>query len=313
MLLLAAQAEPSSIETIPLPVLITSAVGAIAAALVIWGAVRNLYVNTVGRRRDRYRRLHRLGVGAQLPFFTAVLGEPPAVQRTVHKDDYLVPLQPEDLGYEPEGIHYGRESRIFTVSVFVDRDFFVQAVANTDQTVLAYSVTTRSKRFKPRFQARRPLGPIERWRWRRQTGERYRPLVDLTLGQTRFADLDSTDPDHFAPPHFRIRVGAHNFDYAEYKYFGNPGHYQSFAWAASDVARQGKLGAIMGVRGEIEGEEWPNQDARQQPEWSEMPKTQAFRRETTITTYTVISVELPLINYPLPRCGPSEHEVRTLI
>jgi len=199
------------------------------------------------------------------------------------------------------------------VCTFIDRDYYVQTVSDEDETVLAFSVTTRSVRFKPRFHGLRRLGWVERWRWRRRFGSRYRPLVDITLGKTRFADLDSPDPANFAPPHFIVSMGAHNHAYSEFRYFGNPANYQTYIWTASDAARQGRFGNGMAVWKEIGGDEWPDPsiDPGRQPEWSSMPDTQRFRRETVITTYTVVSGSLWIENYPLARFGPHENEVRT--
>jgi hypothetical protein len=295
-----------------------SLVGAAAALLVLTGAVRAWYRRTLGRRRDRYGRLARLGTGAQLSFFASVLGEPPAMQETILKEDYAEIVSSNESDYEPDlddfAIQRRYVSKTFVVSTFIDRDYYVQTICDEDQTVLAFSVTTRSKRFRPRYQILRPLGPIERWRWRRSTGQGYKPLVDIKLGRTTFAQLDSKDPEHFSPPHFRIAVGAHNHFYSEFAHFGNPGHYQWFVWSSTDAARQGRLGPIYAARQEIDGGEWPDpdKDTAQEPDWSEMPETQRFRQDTVITTYTAVSGALWEENYPLPRFGPHENDVRTL-
>ena len=69
----------------------------------------------------------------------------------------------------------------------------------------------------------------------------------------------------------------------------------------------------MAIFQEIEGEEWPNPNEDViEPEWASMSETQQFRRETVITTYTVIGVSLGLENYPVDRFGPHEILVRTL-
>lgn len=109
----------------------------------------------------------------------------------------------------------------------------------------------------------------------------------------------------------RLRLGAHNFDYSEFTYYGNPGRYQSFVWSASDVARQGRLGSLAAARAELPADE--SLGTREgEPEWSELIELQRFRRETAITTYTVCSGRLQLDNYPTARFGVGEHEVRTL-
>jgi hypothetical protein len=283
--------------------------GGFAGLLAIGGATRGWWRRTLGRRADRYARIARLGTGAHLSFFIAVLGEPPAMRVTMVKEDYV---EDADLvaGQEPQ---MRLVSRSFEVSTFIDRDYYVQTISDGDETVLAFSVTTRSRRFQPVYQVQRPPGLLERWRWRRQWGDPYRPLVNIKLGRTTFADLDPHDPDQFSGPHFRISIGAHNHAYSEMTYLGNPGGYQSFAWTASDAARQGRFAFGIPVAQEAGGDEWPDPSSEAiQPEWHEMMQTQRFRRETVITTYTVIHSQLGLQNYPLERFGPHEHDVRLL-
>jgi hypothetical protein len=291
--------------------------GGATAFLALVATARGWYRRTFGRRLDRYRRLARLGTGAQLSFFVSVLGEPPAIQRTVVKDDYveLVPLElsisdPGDGEYE---LQEQRSRRAFTESVFIDRDYYAQTITDDDETICAFSVTTRSPRFRPVFEGRPRLGFVERRRWKRQVGAAYEPLVHIQLGRTTFADLDSDDPESFRPPHFIIAVGAHNHVYSELDAFGNPGHYQWFAWTASDAARHGRFGNGPAVMEEVGGDEWPHPEKEDQPEWDDMPETRRFRRETVITTYTVVNgLLLWEQNYPLGRFGPHENDVRTL-
>ena len=63
------------------------------------------------------------------------------------------------------------------------------------------------------------------------------------------------------------------------------------------------------VHQEIGGDEWPSPGG---PEWARMPETHRFRKETVITTYTVIHPSLLVDNYPLERFGPHENDVRLL-
>jgi hypothetical protein len=310
--LAAASQMPGSTGDVSLATLIPSLVGAAAAAYVLLGAVRGWYWRTIGRRRDRYARLSRLGIGAQLPFFSSVLGEPPAMQRTLVKDDYLVPLVVGDPSFDPDDYQLKPETREFTISVFIDRDYYVQTVTDTDQTVLAYSVTSRSRRFRARYQPVNPRGLMWRWRWSVKNRRRYPKPLSVKLCRTRFADLDPDDLADFSPPHFKIQIGAHNFTYSEFRYFGNPGNYQSFVWTASDAALHSVPQGLGLARNQVGAEEWPDPEAISEPEWEQMPAVAKLRREAVITTYSVISIALPLRNYPLPRFGPNHNEVRTL-
>jgi hypothetical protein len=56
---------------------------AILAVLALFAGARGIYRRTLGRKRDRYARLKRLGTNAQVAFFSSVLGEPPAMRRTI--------------------------------------------------------------------------------------------------------------------------------------------------------------------------------------------------------------------------------------
>lgn len=102
-----------------------------------WG----LYKRTLGRRRDRYARLRRLGTNAQISFFSSALADPPAMRR---KQESTV-RRPGDDGntcFEP---------KTWLECVWIDRDFFVHGIAHEDETIHACSVTTRSRRFRAPF------------------------------------------------------------------------------------------------------------------------------------------------------------------
>jgi hypothetical protein len=133
-------------------------VGALAALLVIAAAVRAQYRRTLGRRRDRYGRLGRLGVGAQLSFVASVVGEPPAVRRTVHSKSTKV-VAIDEPEFDPALARPGADwhdlvvKESFTECIFLDRDYYLQTISDDDDTVLAYSVTTRRRGFAPTFEA----------------------------------------------------------------------------------------------------------------------------------------------------------------
>jgi hypothetical protein len=203
--------------------------------------------------------------------------------------------------------------KTFLECIFIDRDYFVQTISDEDESVLVFSVTTRSPQFHPVFQLPYKVGWRERRQWKRRTGEEFKPIFRVRLGQTRFADLDRGDPDEFTGIHFRAWIGARTFSYSEDHYYGNPGYYQTFVFTTSSNAPA--LGGISGLGEAIQeagGEEWPDQSREDQPDWKDMPKTQTFRRNSVITTYTVIGVGLSLDNYPSRFFGPNGDDVRTL-
>jgi hypothetical protein len=192
---------------------------AVVAAVALLGLAWGLYRRTLGRRRDRYGRLARLGTNAQVSFFSSVLGEPPAMRRTEES-----PV----TRFDGEGSPYP-EPKTWIEAVWIDRDFYVHAVADEDETIHAYSVTSRSKRFRPTFRQpgaslvkRGVLGRILR------LSEIKLHHPKIKLGKTRFHDLGR-------PEQAASWIGAHNAHYFEAYWGGNPGHYQWFVYGINDA------------------------------------------------------------------------------
>jgi hypothetical protein len=324
-------------------------VGEILAAVVTAGVVLGFlwrrYQRTLGRRRDRYGRLARLGTNAQISFFASVLGEPPAMRRT---QDSTVSR------YDDAGNAYP-EPKTWIECVWIDRDFYVHAVADEDETIHAYSVTTRSRRFRPTF---RQQGGW--WIDRGRLGRLLRlPQTKLhpkvKLGQTRFHELGP-------PAQAAAWVGAHNAHYFEAYWGANPGLYQwfiysindagygvwradwdyeqmnTFSWGFADdmidpqlallqAARAADYGGAQSEDGEpaTDVEDAAKADeAFEVAEYADKPLPafyDTFRRGARINTYTVLGPELALEDYPFytpsPESyptvfGPSSVRTRTL-
>lgn len=283
---------------------VATVVAAVIAVVGSVGGLRRWYRRTLGRRRHAYERLGRLGTGAQLSFFESVLGEPAAVRHTVVNEQYREIVSAGDPRFDLEAAiaaypedptsHDVYEQRAFLRSIFVDRDFLVQTISDDDDTVSAFSVTTRSRRFAPTFQWPPSVGWLERRRIAKLSGEKYRPHFRVRLGRTRFSDFGDEESDDFAGPRFRISVGAHNYAYSEFTSLGRPGAYQTFVFTASDVA-PGPFGDGVTLRADVAGGEWPGDDRRT---WNAMSEARRFRRETVVTTYTAIGMALWEENFP---------------
>jgi hypothetical protein len=163
----------------------------------------------------------------------------------------MVPLDRDDPGWGPEHRQLKEQPRKFVVSVFIDRDYYVQTISDDVQTVLAYSVTTRSRRFRPSLRPIPAIGRRQRLRLRREGSLRESSSVEP-------ASPTSTRPRQITSLHrgFAFSSAPHNFDYSEPAYYGLPGMYRWFVWSASDVARQGPLGSVGKARSELPGEGW---------------------------------------------------------
>jgi len=98
----------------------------------------------------------------------------------------------------------------FREYVFEAEAFYVYALADRDETVLLFCVTTRRSDFRPEFVY-----------W---SGTRYE-LV--TLGENTFAEFA-------APDQIGGFFGANRAAYYEFHYFGNPGNYLHYILASND-------------------------------------------------------------------------------
>jgi hypothetical protein len=128
-----------------------------------------------------------------------------------------------------------RERSVATECFFLDRDYYVQTISDSDETVLAYSVTSRARCFRPRLEV--PARPPVRSRWKteRRWRREGRKVLKVRLLSTRFADLYSPDPRRFSGVKFEAYTGARSHSYSEFHYMGAMGVYQDFVLTASSA------------------------------------------------------------------------------
>lgn len=266
---------------------VATIVGGVVAAAVILGTLWTLGGRWFGRRRDHYRRLRRLGVNAQLDFFTSVLGQPPAIRRSVTATVRVLASDGDDLV---------DEERTFQECIYVDPTYFVDALIDSDESVMAFAVTTRSKRFHPTL-ASAPKGSV--------------PRLVVKLGVTRFSDLPIT------PDRLIASVGARRLWYGEIYYLGNPGHYLSFVCSVADSGYFRWEGIALPVdtangeydfdhRAGIEGDE----------AILEQPLIRRFRRSASMNTWAVVGGSFDPVHDEIPPrmvFGADHDHVRTLV
>lgn len=298
---------------------------ALVLSATILAAGWSLYKRTLDRRRDRYARLRRLGTNAQTSFFSSALGDPPAMRR---KQESMV------TRYDDDGNAY-LEPKTWLECVWIDRDFYVHGVADEDETIHAYSVTTRTKRFRPAF--RQPGAHYVERRWLARLLQRphYKPNPKIRLGKTRFHELGR-------PEQAASWLGAHNAHYYESYWGANPGYYQyfvysindagylawdapwdydvmhDFAWGYEEAAPFDPRPSLLKVASEADAAEAEALAARPDADIADSELAVAdsepidddyvdeplpafydnFRRKARINTYTVIGGELMLDDYP---------------
>jgi hypothetical protein len=263
--------------------------------------VQSAFKRTLGRKWDLYERLYRLGAGAQLDFFIAVIGEPPALGDTVEVD------MPDSTGATALGGDPPSAKRSFLRSTFVDPLFYLVTISDEDEAVLGFSITTRRRRFAPTFYAPRAPSLRRRMVGRLSFGRRSYWLIRFRLGRTTFAraasNLEGT-------PRIQSSSGARVWSYSEARYLGDRGHDLTYVFTNTSASPVGGLPA-----GLEPVPEWDGQEAAfgtdRSGETTFKPWVAAIRTTTQIDTVTVVSSPLQIERWP-GAFGPHEDEVRQL-
>ncbi len=182
-----------------------------------------------------YKKLMRLSTDTTIEYFTSILGAPQFRNTQGKMREYI----------------------------YVHPKYYVQAVANTDDVVQIFAVTTRNRSFSPVFD----LNVL--------TGSEFQFVVEL--GKTTFADLKES------PTHVYSNFGARRQWYHESYYFGNPGNYLTYVVAHADA------GGIM--PDDAEQVNNVNVAIRTQEEWNRLDKrVQLFRHRYPINTFGIASM-----------------------
>lgn len=174
--------------------------------------------------------------------------------------------------------------------VWIDPDWYVQAVTDQTETVLAFSVTTRNPKFNPKFQS--PSGYFEKrskvlrgWAIGKFTRE-----FDLRLGQSMFSEAIQL------PGEVKAYLGAHNWGYTETHWGANPGLYEYFVLAVNDAGAKAwpdEL-TLLFEDGHLGDFGWNGE-----PPYEETSNLVAFRKAATINTFSIIGPSLSPEDYPV--------------
>jgi hypothetical protein len=268
---------------------IAGIVGAVAALIGLRDLARSLYKRTIGRRGDLTRRLQRLGTGGQLDYIESVLGEPPAMRGSFARErpDYRTP---REEGEEPPLVTHR-----YLQCTFVNALCYVQTVSDEDDTVVGFSITTRSRRFHPElsFPARR-VSLQERLLATVTRGRKRPGDTRVILGQTTFTQARPGSPRHVLASH-----GNKYWSYAEISSGSNPTFYQDLVLAATRVSPE--LQSLVG----IQNGEWEVRPETVWPEW-----ISPLRSKAVVTTIAVSRMGFPAKDWPT--FGPTVDDVRPL-
>jgi len=175
--------------------------------------------------------------------------------------------------------------------VYREKHAWLQTVVDQNDAVLRFSITVTDPRF--RFQIR----------------DLTFGHLSVKLGRSRFADLETWN----TPEGRSLRIGAHNHEYAECYYFGNPGNYQHYVLSKNDAAA-GEFGYAIErdcpgwtQEGVLQFDDPPAAGNREFD--PDAPYAQRFRAETTINTLTVLGPAAPVDLLAEPR-GPDANQTR---
>ena len=284
----------------------------------VYQAAVKIYSRTAGSRRDLARRLNELAAGVTLRYVEERFGTP-AFSRTI-----VLPRQPSAGAARPQrrtlreialvvagadattgspqtapAQSHARggtpcDGRSFRELVYREKHAWVQVLADDNDAVARFSVTVTDPRF--RF-------PVRNLTWGHLT---------VRLGHSRFSDVR----EGLSVSGRSLRIGAHNHEYAEAYWFGNPGNYQYYVISSNEIGTGEFWFSILGegLPGHRSGTlaiDDPRPDG-QSPLGPDEPNWSRFRAGTTINTLTVLGPGRQPADLAEPR-GPDSTHVRVLV
>jgi hypothetical protein len=293
--------------------------GGVAA---IYGVSLKWYRRTIGSRRDLARRLNELACGVTLRFVEERFGIPvfarlfhPALPAAAHEVPRRQPVRElmqvltgtsgEATARPPLGP--GRLAADSTTAmveplrefIYREKHAWLQVIVDDSGAVVRFSITATDPRF--RFSVR-----LLTW-----------GHLPLRLGRSRFADVE---PTGFTLRGRSLRIGAHNHEYAEAYYFGNPGQYQHFVLSSNELGTGdfgysiGREGGPAFIRSGVLAADYQLPAGQSQDFDPESEYARKFRAATTINSLTVLG---PAGNPELGRLaeprGPDSLHVRVLV
>ncbi|MFF1651956.1 ETEC_3214 domain-containing protein [Streptomyces sp. NPDC058255] len=255
--------------------------GGVVAALTLIGTVTGWWKKGPGRRRTWTKNFKQLAPGVRPAYVEALFGEPAF--------ELAVPV----LSITPgTGSRLGLTERVWPLAT---EGYLTTWSGESD--VVAYSLTTTSKRFKPRIR----IGSS----WY-STG----PALNVRLGRTRLTQVSAAlDLPH--PEEIASWKGARRHEYYETYYFGNPGHYMTWACGVSGTGyRAGEAGAM--ERLGPENSAFLRGDLIEKLPADQRLALDVYRAHAVVNSLMVQGVERVSICPEVPRSGPDHDVVRTL-
>ena len=207
-----------------------------------------------------------------------VEGLVPGVNISVYQDKFGKPMFIQSL----------REKTIKEY-VFVNPHFYLDAVTDTSDAVLYFSVTIRDEKFQPTFKS--------------HGYSKNQPSFQITLGVSTFGNVPTL------PEYIISFLGAHDFSYYETRYFGNPGHYQYFGFGLNQsgyFSSNAKAYISVFANNALYGERvWAITEQN-------LAILEDFRTKVAFNTYAVSAPFVVINDYAGFNLGVNYYQVRTL-
>lgn len=221
------------IPTVDTKLNVWTTVAIIVASIGLYNTVRGWWRNTLGKRGLFVKNFRKLAPHVRHEYVKGLFGEP-AWQYKRSVQEYTVARETGDLG---------TVEREMTVRTWpLGRMAYLTTWCTEDDEVAMYSVTTRSRIFRPVVR----IGTDQ-----------------VRLGKTRLSSLPAPSTDTESPVLWA--VGAQRYSYSESHYFGSPGGYRTWVVGVSDAGRPAMAPVRLG----------PNPEACDDPAEIERYRTQA--------------------------------------
>jgi hypothetical protein len=222
------------------------------------------YNHNLGSRRDLAKRLNELAAGITTQWVEDRFGTP-AFIKTFHRTA---------AGRVGARIPEGQDLKLREL-IYREKHAWLQVLIDNNGAVVRFSITVTDPKF--RFHIR----------------DLTFGHMAIKLGRSRFSDLQT-----WASPEGRnLRIGAHNYEYAESYWFGNPGNYQHYIISHNEIGTGTFSFSALPHAPNFyqDGNLRIGDPADTHPPKADMPKfdtdatyAQQFRRETTINTLTIL-------------------------
>ncbi|NOI82179.1 hypothetical protein F0237_16045 [Vibrio tubiashii] len=213
-----------------------------------------IYQTTIGHNSELDKKLNSLNVEVDIGYFNSILGMP-AIKNQRRINQVYYSFESIENMDDPKQVE---EEHLYNEYFYINEDYYVQVVTDEKDKVGMYSITARSANYIPEIKTDR--------------GE------TIYLGKSTYTEL-KRKPQKVAG---LLGMNLKHFNYYEV-YLFDPGNYRYAVYSSSPVGHFENVGDLDWEIGNIFAESFSVDDK----DFPMHSKHQAFRKTTTINTYSV--------------------------